>query len=101
MNTEPTTLALPSYLLPAVDKVVQEGRARSRDELVESALRLRLAELRRSALDAEFRHMAEMSSTRGMCTRFSGSSRRRTGRLSTRSRGQTAATGDYEAGRGL
>jgi Arc/MetJ-type ribon-helix-helix transcriptional regulator len=59
MNTESTTLALPSDLLAAVDKVVQEGRARSRDELVESGLRLRLAELRRSALDAEFRHMAD------------------------------------------
>jgi len=44
--------------LAAVDKVVQEGRARSRDELVESALRRELAELRRSALDAEFRDMA-------------------------------------------
>ena len=59
MNTEPTTLALPSDLLAAVDKVVREGRARSRDELVESALRLQLTELRRSALDAEFRHMAD------------------------------------------
>ena len=59
MNTESTTLALPSDLLAAVDKVVQEGRARSRDELVESGLRLRLAELRRSALDAEFRHMGD------------------------------------------
>jgi Arc/MetJ-type ribon-helix-helix transcriptional regulator len=59
MNTEPTTLALPPDLLAAVDKVVQEGRARSRDELVESALRRQLAELRRSALDAEFRHMAD------------------------------------------
>ena len=59
MNTEPTTLALPSDLLAAVDKVVQEGHARSRDELVESALRRQLAELRRSALDAEFRHMAD------------------------------------------
>ena len=59
MNTEPTTLALPSDLMAAVDKVVQEGRARSRDELVESALRRELTELRRSALDAEFRHMAD------------------------------------------
>jgi Arc/MetJ-type ribon-helix-helix transcriptional regulator len=59
MNTEPTTLALPSDLLAAVDKVVQEGLAGSRDELVESALRRQLAELRRSALDAEFRHMAD------------------------------------------
>jgi Arc/MetJ-type ribon-helix-helix transcriptional regulator len=59
MHTEPATVALPSDLLAAVDKVVQEGRARSRDELVESALRRQLAELRRSALDAEFRHMAD------------------------------------------
>jgi len=58
MNTEPTTLVLPSDLLAAVDRVIQEGHARSRDELVESALRRRLAELRRSALDAEFRQMA-------------------------------------------
>ena len=59
MNTEPTTLALPLDLLAAVDRVVQEGRARSRDELVEGALRRELAALRRSAVDAEFRHMAE------------------------------------------
>ena len=59
MNTEPTTVALPSDLLAAVDKVVQEGRARSRDALVEGALRRELADLRRSALDAEFRHMAD------------------------------------------
>ena len=59
MNTEPTTLALPSDLLAAVDKLVQVGRARSRDELVENAIRRQLDELRRSALDAEFRHMAD------------------------------------------
>ncbi len=59
MSTEPTTLALPSDLIAAVDKAVLEGRARSRDELVEGALRRELAEMRRSALDAEFRHMAD------------------------------------------
>ena len=59
MSTEPTTLALPADLLAAVDRLVQEGRVRSRDELVESALRRELAAVRRSALDAEFRHMAE------------------------------------------
>lgn len=59
MNTEPTTLALPSDLLAAVDRVVQEGLARSREELVESAVRRQLAELRRFALDAEFRHMTD------------------------------------------
>jgi metal-responsive CopG/Arc/MetJ family transcriptional regulator len=57
-NTEPATLALPSDLLAAVDKVVREGRAQSRDELVENAVRRQLVELWRSALDAEFRHMA-------------------------------------------
>lgn len=61
MNTEPTTLSLPSDLLAAVDQVVQEGRARSRDALVESALRRELGELRRSSLDAEFRQMANDS----------------------------------------
>ena len=56
---EATTLTLPSDLLAAVDKLVQEGRVRSRDDLVESALRRELAELRRSTLDEEFRHMAD------------------------------------------
>ncbi len=59
MNTEPTILALPSDLLAVVDRIVQEGLARSRDDLVESALRRQLAELRRSSLDAEFRQMAD------------------------------------------
>jgi len=45
--------------LAAVDQVVREGLAGSRDELVETALRRQLAELRRSAMDAEFRHMAD------------------------------------------
>jgi metal-responsive CopG/Arc/MetJ family transcriptional regulator len=58
MSTEPTTLTLPSDLLAAVDKVVREGLARNRDELVASAIRRQLADLRRSALDAEFQHMA-------------------------------------------
>jgi len=58
MSTEPTTLTLPSDLLAAVDEVLQEGLARNRYELVESAIRRQLAELRRSALDAEFQYMA-------------------------------------------
>lgn len=58
MTTETTILALPSDLLEAVDKMVQEGRAHSRDELVESALRHELASSRRKAVDAEFEHMA-------------------------------------------
>lgn len=57
MSSEPTTLALPSDLLAALDRMVQEGRARSRDQLIENALRRELAQLRRSALDAEFRYI--------------------------------------------
>lgn len=58
-NGEPATLALPSDLLATIDKLVQEGRAHSREELIENALRRELAEVRRSALDAEFREMAD------------------------------------------
>jgi metal-responsive CopG/Arc/MetJ family transcriptional regulator len=58
MSTELTTLKLPSDLLAAVDKVVQEGLAPNRDELVEDAIRKQLADLRRSATDAEFQYMA-------------------------------------------
>ena len=58
MNTEPTMLALPLDLLAAVDKVVQDGCAQSRDEWIENALRRQLAESRRSAVEAEFRYMA-------------------------------------------
>ena len=59
MSTEPTTLALPADLLAAVDKLVEEGRATSRDDLIANALRREVAEARRSALDAEFLAMAE------------------------------------------
>lgn len=58
MQSEPTTLALPSDLLAAVEKAFREGLSQSRDESVENALRLQLVKLRRSAVDAEFRHMA-------------------------------------------
>jgi Arc/MetJ-type ribon-helix-helix transcriptional regulator len=59
MAGESTTLALPADLVAAVDRLVQEGRARSREELIESALRRELAAMRRAALDAEFLPMAD------------------------------------------
>jgi Arc/MetJ-type ribon-helix-helix transcriptional regulator len=101
MNTEPTTLALPSDLLAAVDKVVQEGGARSRDELVESALRRQLAELRRSALDAEFRHMADDADYQRDVHQILGEFAQADWETSTRNRILAPTTGDYEAGRGL
>ena len=59
VNTQFTTVELPSDLLLAVDTVIREGRARSREEFVQSAIRRELTELHRSAVDAEFRYMAE------------------------------------------
>jgi hypothetical protein len=43
----------------ALDRLVGEGRARSRSELVESASRRDVAAARRAQVDAEFRHMAK------------------------------------------
>jgi len=58
MSGQLTTVAVPDELVAALDKLVKEGRARSRSELVESALRREVAEARRAQVDAEFRHMA-------------------------------------------
>lgn len=43
-----TTVALPEELLAAVDRAVQEGRARSRNEFLSLALRQELATLERT-----------------------------------------------------
>ncbi|MGQ9635631.1 MAG: CopG family ribbon-helix-helix protein [Bryobacteraceae bacterium] len=79
MTREPTTLALPPDLLAAVDRLVQEGRAPSRDELIARALRRELAEVRRAALDAEFRHMADdadyQTEARQILAEFAGADR--------------------------
>jgi len=58
MSGQVTTVAVPDELVAALDRLVEEGRARSRSELVESALRREVAEARRAQVDAEFRHMA-------------------------------------------
>ena len=52
-----TTLALPADLLEAVDRLVEQGKARSRNDLIANALRRELAVLERAVLDAEFRQM--------------------------------------------
>ena len=57
-NSIRTTLALPVGLLRAVDKLVRQGKARSRNELIANAVRHELAALERAAVDAEFRQMA-------------------------------------------
>ena len=53
-----TTLALPADLLDAVDRAVDAGKARSRNELVARAVRRELAVQRHAAIDAAFADMA-------------------------------------------
>jgi len=53
-----TTLALPEELLREVDKVIRAGKAKSRNELVATALRHELAALERVEVDAAFAAMA-------------------------------------------
>jgi metal-responsive CopG/Arc/MetJ family transcriptional regulator len=53
-----TTLALPRNLLTAVDQLVRDGGARSRGDLVATALRREIAARQRSANDRSFAAMA-------------------------------------------
>ncbi|MBA3923914.1 MAG: CopG family transcriptional regulator, partial [Nostocaceae cyanobacterium] len=43
----------------ATDKMVESGKAKSRNEFVAQALRRELALLKRAEIDAEFAHMAD------------------------------------------
>jgi metal-responsive CopG/Arc/MetJ family transcriptional regulator len=53
-----TTVALSVDLLEEMDALVREGKAESRNDFVEKALRKQLAASRRAAIDAEFAQMA-------------------------------------------
>jgi metal-responsive CopG/Arc/MetJ family transcriptional regulator len=52
-----TTLALPADLLAAADRIVRQGGAASRDELVAAALRREVALLEREVIDRAFAEM--------------------------------------------
>jgi hypothetical protein len=54
-----TTVTFPADLLEAMDRAVQESKARSRNELVTMALRRELAAQERAAIDAAFAAMAD------------------------------------------
>lgn len=56
-----TTVALPSDLIEAADRAVQQGKARSRNDFVAMALRRELAVQERAAIDAAFELMANDS----------------------------------------
>ncbi len=58
-RTVRTTVALPADLLEAADQAVREGKARSRNDLLATALRRELAAQERAAIDAEFAAMAD------------------------------------------
>jgi metal-responsive CopG/Arc/MetJ family transcriptional regulator len=57
-GTVRTTITLPSDLIDKVDQIVQQGHARSRNELFLTALRHELAARERAAIDAEIALMA-------------------------------------------
>jgi hypothetical protein len=58
-RTRRTTLALPAGLPAAVDQAVRAGKARSRNELVSSAIRHELRAIERAGVDAAFAGMAD------------------------------------------
>jgi len=53
-----TTFAVPSDLLGEVDRVVEEGKTRNRNELVVQAFRRMIDQINREADDAAFALMA-------------------------------------------
>lgn len=53
-----TTLALPDELLAGIDRVVREGKSRSRNAFVADAVRQALAAIQRAEIDAAFAAMA-------------------------------------------
>ena len=54
-----TTIALPADLLVEMDRLVEEGKVRSRNQLIAQAIRRELAIRERAAIDASFEGMAE------------------------------------------
>jgi metal-responsive CopG/Arc/MetJ family transcriptional regulator len=59
-----TTVAIESGLLKAVDRAVQGGRASSRNQFLDRALRKELRRTDRAAIDAAFAAMADDASYR-------------------------------------
>ena len=58
-RTVRTTVSFPSDLLATADRAVKDGRARTRNELLITALRRELAAQERAAIDAAFADMAD------------------------------------------
>ncbi len=58
-QTVRTTITLPVELLAAADRVVSEGKAKSRNEFVAQALLHELEALKRAEIDAALEEMAQ------------------------------------------
>jgi metal-responsive CopG/Arc/MetJ family transcriptional regulator len=54
-----TSLTLPAELLEAIDKIISQGKAKSRNELVAQAIRNELDTLKRLEIDAALAEMAK------------------------------------------
>lgn len=54
-----TTITLPAELIAETDKVVSQGKAKSRNDFVAQALLHELEALKRSEIDAELTQMAQ------------------------------------------
>ncbi len=78
-KTVRTTVALPEELLGAMDRVVSEGWAKSRNEFLGIALRHELTGLERARIDDAFGDMAEDDEYRAeaedLAREFEGASR--------------------------
>jgi len=67
-----TTVALSAGLLEAMDALVEEGAAESRNDFLEAAIRKELAASRRAAIDAEFAQMASDRTYQAEAARVAG-----------------------------
>lgn len=71
-QTVRTTVALPTELVNAVDEAIRAGRARSRNELLTTALQHELAAQARAAIDIAFGAMADDVEAQQQATETAG-----------------------------
>lgn len=58
-NSIRTTISLPQELLSATDKLLEQGKIKSRNSFITQAIAKELAVLKETELDKEFAYMAE------------------------------------------
>jgi metal-responsive CopG/Arc/MetJ family transcriptional regulator len=58
-STVRTTLAIPTELLAETDKIVSQGKARSRNQFIAQALEHEIAALKRAEIDSALAEMAQ------------------------------------------